>query len=68
MDWKILMTTFAGLVLAIGIIALRVSYRWHFPQATRSEIENSYQTVGQDVRRIVNRVRQPRRETAGSDV
>lgn len=64
---SILMTTFAGLVLAIGIVALRESYRWHFPLATRNELESSCQTVGQDVRQIVSRIRQPRRDTVGSD-
>lgn len=65
---SVLLSTFAGLLLAIGIVALRESYRWHFPQATRNELESSCQTVGRDVRQIVNRIRQPLRETARSDV
>ncbi len=54
---SILMTTILGLVFVVGLISLKETYKWHFPQQTRSEIEDSYLTIKSDFRGIVNRIR-----------
>lgn len=54
---SIFMTTILGLVFVVGLISLKETYKWHFPQQTRAEIEDSYLTIKSDFRGIVNRIK-----------
>jgi uncharacterized protein involved in exopolysaccharide biosynthesis len=65
---SVLLMTIAGMLFVIGIVALRESYDWYFPQETRVELESSYQSVGQDVRNVVNRIRPSRKVPERTEV
>jgi uncharacterized protein involved in exopolysaccharide biosynthesis len=65
---SVLLMNFAGMLFVIGIVALRASYDWYFPQETRVELESSYQSVGQDVRSVVNRLKPSHRVSEQTEV
>lgn len=56
---SILLLTIGGLLFAVGLITLRVSYNWYFSDHTRYELQSSYQVLGQDVRSAVRRMKTP---------
>jgi len=56
---SVLMMTMFGFAFAVGLIALKLSYDTHFSQATRSVLEDSYHSVGQDLHVITRRIRSP---------
>jgi len=54
---SILFTTLLGVVFVVGLISLKETYKWYFPQQTRTEIEDSYLSVKADIRGVVNRIK-----------
>ncbi len=63
----LIMCMLASFLFPVGLIALKTSYGWYFPQATRSALSDSMTVVTGDVNRAINRVRKPfkTKETAG---
>lgn len=49
----------AAIMLPVGLILLRTSYRWYFPLTTRDALTDSFAIVGGDVNRVFNRVKKP---------
>lgn len=56
---SILMMTICGILFAIGLIALKVSYSLYCSDQTRLELKSSYQVLGQDVGSAVRHIRKP---------
>ncbi len=65
---SILLLTIGGLLFAVGLITLKVSYIWYFSDHTRYELQSSYQVFGDDVRSVVRRVKSPFSVSSRSEV
>lgn len=52
-------STVGAAMFAVGLLVLRRTYQWYVPQATRSELVDSYETIGHDARMIAQRLRRP---------
>lgn len=55
----VLMVSILACAFAIGLIALKVSYEMRISQATKAVLEESYQSVGKDLRIAARRMRIP---------
>jgi uncharacterized protein involved in exopolysaccharide biosynthesis len=65
---SIMLLTIGGILFAVGLITLKVSYSWYFSDHTRYELQSSYQVLGQDVRSAVQRMKTPFTLSSRSEV
>jgi len=64
----VFLATIGAILFAIGLVILQVACQWYIPATTQQELVNSCNSVGEDVRYVVNRVRHPLRTLEKADV